>query len=46
MKKPEITYFIIFGFCAWTRIPYDRRKSMEAQSKEYFFVGYPEGLMV
>jgi hypothetical protein len=28
-KKPEVTYFIIFGSRAWARIPYDRRKVME-----------------
>jgi hypothetical protein len=43
-KKPEVTHFRIFGSRAWARIPSDRRKAMEAQSKECIFVGYPEGV--
>ena len=43
-KKPKVTHFIIFGSHAWTRIPSDRRKAMEDQSKECIFVGYIEGV--
>jgi hypothetical protein len=39
----EVTHFRIFGSRAWARIPFDRRKDMEAQSKECIFVGYIEG---
>jgi hypothetical protein len=43
-KKPKVTHFRIFGSHAWARIPSDRRKSMEAQSKECIFFGYVEGV--
>jgi len=32
-KKPKVTHFIIFGSRACARIPCDKRKAMEAQSK-------------
>jgi hypothetical protein len=43
-EETKVTHFRIFGSHAWARIPSDRRKSMEAHSKECIFVGYPEGV--
>jgi hypothetical protein len=43
-KKPKVTDFRIFDFQAWARILSDRRKSMEAHSKECVFFGYVEGV--
>lgn len=42
--QPEVTHFQIFRSCAWARIPAEKRKSLERQSKECIFVGYLDGV--
>ena len=38
--KPDVTHFRIFGSKAWARIPTEKRKDLQPQSKECLFVGY------
>jgi hypothetical protein len=40
--KPKVTHFLIFGSCAWARIPFEKRKALDPQSIECIFVGYPD----
>ena len=40
--KPDVTHFRIFGSKAWARIPTEKRKDLQPQSKECLFVGYYE----
>jgi hypothetical protein len=42
--KPEVTHFCIFSSRAWVRIPFEKRKSLDPQSIECIFVGYPNGV--
>jgi hypothetical protein len=39
--KLEVTHFHIFDSRAWARIPSEKRKSLDPQSTECIFVGYP-----
>ena len=41
-NKPDVTHFRIFGSKAWARIPTEKRKTLQPQSKECLFVGYSE----
>eukprot|EP00253_Pinus_taeda_P035997 PITA_35997 len=41
-KKLKVSHFRIFGSRAWDHIPTDKRKSLEPQSVECIFVGYPD----
>ena len=37
--KPDVTHFRIFGSKAWSRIPIEKRKDLQPQSKSsYLFV--------
>ena len=38
--QPDVTHFRIFGSRAWVRIPTEKRKALQPQSKECLFVGY------
>ena len=40
--KPDVTHFNICGSRAWARIPTEKRKDLQPQSKECLFVGYSE----
>ena len=40
--QPEISHFRIFGSRAWARIPTEKRKALEPQSKACMFVGYSD----
>jgi hypothetical protein len=42
--KPEVAHFRIFGSCAWTRIPSEKRKALDPQSTECIFIGYPNSV--
>jgi hypothetical protein len=42
--KPEVTYFCIFGSCAWARIPSKKRKALDPQSIECIFVACPDSV--
>jgi hypothetical protein len=39
--KPEVTHFRIFSSRAWAKIPFEKRKELDPQSRECIFVGYP-----
>ena len=38
--QPNISHFIIFGSRAWARIPLEKGKDLQPQSKECIMVGY------
>ena len=38
--KPDVAHFRIFGSKAWDRIPIEKMKDLEPQSKECIFFGY------
>jgi hypothetical protein len=40
--KSEVTHFQIFGSCAWARVPFEKRKALDPQSRTCIFVGYPK----
>ena len=40
--KPNVSHFRVFGSKAWARILPEKRKSLQAQSKESIMVGYVE----
>ena len=42
--KSEVTHFRVFGSRAWARIPFKKRKTLDPQSIECIFVGYPDGV--
>ena len=42
--KLKVNHFRIFGSCAWAQIPSEKRKELDPQSTECFFVGYPDGV--
>jgi hypothetical protein len=42
--KLKVTHFLIFGSCAWARIPYEKRKALNLQSTKCIVVGYPDGV--
>ena len=43
-RKPSVNHFKVFGCTAWARIPPQKRKALEPQSKVCIFVGYPDHL--
>ena len=40
--RPDVTHFRIFGSKAWARIPTEKGRALQPQSKECLFVGYYE----
>ena len=40
--NPNVSHLIFFGSKAWDRIPIDKRKAFQAQSKECILLGYAE----
>jgi hypothetical protein len=42
--KPEVTHFRIFDSHAWARIPSEKKKTLDPQSIECIFLGYPDGV--
>ena len=40
--KPDVSNFRFFGSTAWDRIPLNKRKYLQPQSIECFFIGYLE----
>ena len=40
--KLGVSNFRVLGSTAWARIPLDKRKSLQPQSVECIFIGYPE----
>ena len=42
-KKPDISYFRVFGCLAYVLIPKHKRKALQPHSKKCIFVGYPDG---
>jgi hypothetical protein len=43
-KKPDISYFRVFGSLAYVLIRAGKRKALQPHSKKCIFVGYPEGV--
>jgi hypothetical protein len=43
-KKPDISYFRVFGCLAYVLIRKEKRKALQPHSKKCIFVGYPEGV--
>ncbi len=43
-RKPSVKHFRVFGCLAWARIPPQKRKTLEPQSKPCTFVGYADHL--
>ena len=43
-RKPSVKHFKKIGCPAWARIPPQKRKALEPQSKPCIFVGYPDHL--
>ena len=43
-RKPSVKHFNFFGCTAWARIPPQKRKALELQSKLCIFFGYPDHL--
>ena len=43
-KKPDISYFRIFGCLAYVLIHQKHRKALQPHSRKCIFVGYPEGV--
>ena len=43
-KKPDISYFWVFGCLAYVLIHKDKRKALQPHSKACIFIGYPEGV--
>src|SRR3981189_334265 len=42
-KKPDISYFRVFGCLAYVLIQKEKRKALQPHSKKCIFVGYPDG---
>jgi hypothetical protein len=42
-RRPDVSYFRIFGCLAYVLIPKKKRKALEVHSHKCIFVGYPEG---
>ena len=40
--KPNVSHLIVFGSKYWARIPIDKRKAFQAQSRECILLGYAE----
>src|SRR5579859_1426480 len=43
-KKPDISYFRVFGCLAYVLVRKSQRKALEPHSRKCIFVGYPEGV--
>ena len=43
-KKPDISYFRVFGCLAYVLIRKEKRKALQPHSRKCIFVGYPEGI--
>ena len=43
-KKPDISYFRVFGCLAYVLIREEKRKALQPHSKKCIFVGYPDGI--
>jgi hypothetical protein len=43
-KKPDISYFRVFGCLAYVLVRKEKRKALQPHSKKCIFVGYPEGI--
>ena len=43
-KKPDISYFRVFGCLAYVLIPKEKRKALQPHSKKCIFIGYPDGV--
>jgi hypothetical protein len=43
-KKPDISYFRVFGSLAYVLIRREHRKALQAHSRKCIFVGYPDGV--
>ena len=43
-KKPDISYFRIFGCLAYVLIRKEKRKALQPHSKRCIFIGYPDGV--
>jgi hypothetical protein len=43
-KRPNISYFRVFGCLAYVLIPKDKRKALQPHSKKCIFIGYPDGV--
>lgn len=42
-KKPDISYFRVFGCLAYVLVRKRDRKALQPHSRKYIFVGYPDG---
>ena len=43
-KKPDVSYFRVFGCLAYVLIRKEKRKALQPHSKACIFIGYPEGV--
>jgi hypothetical protein len=43
-KKPDVSYFRVFGCLAYVLVQKKDRKALESRSRKCIFVGYPEGV--
>src|SRR3984957_2777836 len=43
-KKPDISYFRIFGCLAYVLVRKEKRKALQPHSKRCIFIGYPDGV--
>ena len=42
-KKPDVSYFRVFGCPVDVHVPDEKRQKLDSKSKKMVFVGYPEG---
>jgi hypothetical protein len=40
--KPDLSHFCVFDSVAWTRIPDEKRKTLQPKSEKCIFLGYSE----
>lgn len=43
-KKPDISYFRVFGCLAYVLIRKEKRKALQPHSRKCIFIGYPDGV--
>ena len=43
-RKPDISYFRVFGCLAYVLIRQEKRKALQPRSKKCIFIGYPDGV--
>ena len=43
--NPNVSHLIFFGSKAWARIPTEKRKAFQAQSRECIMLGYDDDVM-